>query len=531
MPLTLLNLLTLFDLCVKLELHLLNRRILVVGKHFLVNDSLFYVSNSYVSSNPYLRMRAENTPLPIYDEVKDRLPRPVWEGHNDVLACYDSTWELAFKNLRTPNAESGFVSNFIDTAFNGYLFMWDSAFIAMFGRYGSSVFNFQKTLDNFYSHQHKDGFICREICENEPGEQFQRDDPASTGPNIMAWCEWEYYQLTGDKERLANVFYPLLAYHKWLHLNRTWRDGSYWTCGLACGMDNAPRVAEGYDNYSSHGHAIWVDACIQMVISGKALIEMGKILGHEEDIDWLEQEVSMLTELINEKLWSEDDAFYYDMWRDGLSGVKSIGAYWSLLADIVPAERLPRLISHLENPREFKRPHRVPSLSADHPQYREDGSYWRGAVWAPTNYMVLKGLERVGYNELAHEIGCNTLDNVVDVFVKTGTLWENYSPEHQSPGQPAKADFVGWTGLIPIAVLIEYVIGITADAQNNEIVWRINLTERHGVERYPFGGKVVELLCEARDNADEEPCVTVKCDTSVKVRVIWNGKEKIICTQ
>ena len=222
-----------------------------------------------------------------------------------------------------------------------------------------------------------------------------------------------------------------------------------------------------------------------------------------------------------------EDAYYYDMWRSGLSRVKTIGAYWALLADIVPPERLPRFIAHLENPKEFNRPHRVPTLSADHPDYHEDGHYWKGSVWAPTNYMVLKGLDRVGYHALAHEIACNHLDNAVKVFNTTGTVWENYSSEHAKPGNPARPDFVGWTGLIPIAVLIEYVFGIQADAKNEEIVWRVNLTEEHGIEKYPFGGRFVDLHCEARENTAAEPVVTVKCDSPVRVRVIWEGGEKV----
>ncbi len=498
-------------------------------KHYLVNDSLFYAANPYVEKNPYLHMSAEKAALPKYDEIKDQLPRPIWDGHEDALTCYDKVWELAFQNLRKANGAGGFVSNFIDTAFNGYLFMWDSSFIVMFGRYAGKVFDFQKTLDNFYSHQHRDGFICREICESEPGEQFQRDDPASTGPNIMPWSEWENYLLTGDKERLERIFYPLLAYHKWLQMNRTWRDGTYWSCGLACGMDNQPRVAEGYDEYCSHGHSVWTDACIQMVMSGKILVEIGKIIGREEDTHWLEDEIARLTAIINEKLWSEEDAFYYDMDRENqLSGVKTIGAYWALLADIVPEERLPGFIAHLENPKEFKRPHRVPTLSADHPQYREDGGYWLGGVWAPTNYMLLRGLRKVGYNQLAYDIALNTLENVVDVFKETGTVWENYAPEKKAPGGPAKPDFVGWTGLIPVAVLIEFVLGINADMQRDEIVWRISRTERHGIENYPFGDKSVDLICEARDSIEEEPQVTVHCATPVKVRIIWNGGEKLV---
>ena len=122
-----------------------------MAKHFLVNDSIFYADNPYVEKNPFINMTAEDTPLPTFAESRDKLPMPIWENHPDVLECYYKAWEIAFGNLRKPCAKAGFVSNFIDTAFNGYLFMWDSSFIVMFGRYGSHVFNFQKTLDNVIS--------------------------------------------------------------------------------------------------------------------------------------------------------------------------------------------------------------------------------------------------------------------------------------------------------------------------------------------------------------------------------------------
>ena len=95
-----------------------------------------------------------------------------------------------------------------------------------------------------------------------------------------------------------------------------------------------------------------------------------------------------------------------------------------MLANLVPKERLDAFVAHLENENEFKRPHRVPTLSADHPAYRADGGYWCGGVWAPTTYMVLKGLRKNGYDNLAYDIACNHLENVVSVFRQTGTLWE-----------------------------------------------------------------------------------------------------------
>jgi GTP-binding protein Era len=43
---------------------------------------------------------------------------------------------------------------------------------------------------------------------------------------------------------------------------------------------------------------------------------------------------------------------------------------------IVPRERLPRFGAHLESESEFKRVHRVPSLSADTAGYDPDGGLW-----------------------------------------------------------------------------------------------------------------------------------------------------------
>ena len=94
----------------------------------------------------------------------------------------------------------------MDTAFNDCLFMWDSAFILAFGRYGRRAFDFQRTLDNLYAKQHADGFICREIGTLDGLDRFERFDPASTGPNAVSWSEWEHYMSTGDRERLSRVF-------------------------------------------------------------------------------------------------------------------------------------------------------------------------------------------------------------------------------------------------------------------------------------------------------------------------------------
>ena len=259
---------------------------------------------------------------------------------------------------------------------------------------------------------------------------------------------------------------------------------------------------------------------------------MAKILGRENepDVKALEEESVFLRKFINEKLWCEKDAYYYDMYRDGsLNGMKTIGAYWALLAGIVPDERLDRFVAHLDNPDEFKRPNRVPSLSASDKNYSPVGDYWNGSVWAPTNYMVLKGLDKHGYNKLAYEIACDNLKNVTEVYEKTGTLWENYSPETADRGSCSRDKFVGWSGLFPISIMFEYVFGIRPAASKNTIVWHVNRTERHGIERYPFKGEAIDLVCAERKTADERPVITVNSPKPVKIELHWgDGKTEII---
>jgi hypothetical protein len=58
-------------------------------------------------------------------------------------------------------------------------------------------------------------------------DRFHRFDPASTGPNILAWCEWEYWLNFGDRGRLTRVFPVLLAYHRWCKRYRTWYDPGF----------------------------------------------------------------------------------------------------------------------------------------------------------------------------------------------------------------------------------------------------------------------------------------------------------------
>ena len=487
-----------------------------------------HIKNRYVDENIFLRQKADTSDIPVFSVIKNLLPQPLWPAQPDVIACYWKTWEIAFSNIHRPDAENKFISPFIDAAFNGNIFMWDSGFMLIFGKYGLRAFDFRGTLNNFYAKQHPDGFICREIRESDGGDNFERFDPSSTGPNILPWTEWEYYLNFNDTLRLRSVFPPLLAYYQWFNKYRTWPDGTYFSSGWGCGMDNQPRVPKGENPEWGHGRMSWIDITMQEIYAGSLLVEMAKTIHREKDVRDIERETSELKTFVNRYMWDESTAFYYDRFSNGaLSSVKSIAAFWALQANVADGEKANRFIRHLCDTGEFARTHRVPSLAADQPGYNPDGGYWLGSVWAPTNYMVLRGLTNYHRDSLAYEIALNHLDNVVSVFNNTDALWENYAPDKVQGNN--KKNLVGWTGLVPITVLFEYVFGLRPNVPNNTLVWDIRMTDEFGVRKYPYGKNgSIDLLCRKRDKLSDEPVVQVVSNINFILKLFWKGGSRTL---
>jgi hypothetical protein len=490
-----------------------------------------YVDNPFAEENPFrVQSRRSVKPWPRFEQAAaEVLPLPHYPAKPAVLACYLRCWEIAFANFRRATDENGFVSDYSSTMFEESLFLWDSVFITLFGRYGDRSWKFQRTLDNFYAKQHPDGGICRQFREEDGSECFARFDPAGTGPNVLGFSEWEYFRFFRDEDRLARVFPALVAYGQWNRRYRTWPNGSYWGTGWASGMINQPRTPEGSHLWYDHAHRTWVDTNLQQVLANRVLLDMADVLGRRDEIRDVEEENAALVPWINQHLWDDSTGFYHDLERNQsrVVGVKTIGAYWALLADAVPRERIERFVAHLDVEAEFKRVHRIPSLSADTDGYDPDGGLWLGGVWAPTNYMVLRGLSRHGYSDLAYEIACNHYFHVIESFAKTGNVWEHLAPDAPAEGRGRK-NFVGWTGITPIAILFEYILGLEADPGSRRLIWNLRTTDEIGVQRYPFGASgSIDLLSKSRASPSDPPQIIARTNETVSLELIWPGGRRI----
>jgi glycogen debranching enzyme len=256
-------------------------------------------------------------------------------------------------------------------------------------------------------------------------------------------------------------------------------DGLFFSDALGSGMDNIKRYPEGWEDdgngiplhqlhpdifdynglnpkWNRQGRS--VDFSAQMVLFARQLIRIGNLVGktkHEERLARIAAETSSA---INAHRWSETDGCYYDLGYGDQIKRMHIGMFWTLWAGVAPRPRQTRLIAHLTDPARFWRTVPVASMPADSLDFEATGGYWRGGVWAPTNYMVLRGLEACGRSDLARRLALSYYSCVAEVYRRTATFWENYAPDAPTPGYPAKPDFCGWSALAPIALWHEYVV-------------------------------------------------------------------------
>jgi hypothetical protein len=462
------------------------------------------------------------TPLPLFDRYQAQLPEPIFDRKPAYIDFYYQAWKIGFAHFKQPHPNSPLVANFIDEAFNENIFLWDMSFSTMWGNYAHDIFPGIKGLDNFYHLQLADGEIVREIGEadgklgvkgwSEPGTEGSLNHP------MLAWAELESYKITADKTRLGLVYEPLIKYRNSFSKIYHPASGLYLTDKGA--MDDSPRNDE---------LLCGVDVAAEMVIFDRWLAEIADILGKQRDAKKFTRRADSYAAFINEKLWDDETGFYYDWGKNNQRmTMRTIAAFWPMLGGIPNQQQFQRLLTHLNNPEEFNTPHRVPTHPVNERGFA--GNYWDGGVWAPTNTMVIQGLERYHHFALAHEIALNHLDNTTQVFLDTGTAWENYQPLAIKKGMKARPDFIGWSGLAPINYLIQYAIGIRINAPSNEITWRINELGRHGIKNLRYGSNThrqntLSLIAEARTHADDDLVINLSCNQPFRLNIVIAGKQ------
>ena len=305
--------------------------------------------------------------------------------------------------------------------------LWDSAFSALGCRHLDPLLA-QDVLRAVLARQRANGHIAGAYEAKEPKPRAER-----TNPPILAWSAWHLHRHYPDLDFLAEVYPALRAYLAWNRDHRTVGRKSLllgwlmWSPGYCyeSGWDNSPRFDTGHPQAS-------IDFNCYAVGELRALAEIARAQGHEWEAEEWHAKAEELAVRINDFLWDEETGFYYDREPNGTwVRVKTPAGLLPLFAGVANKAQAERLIEHLTNPLEFWTHMPVPTVALDEPAYEPD--MWRGPVWVNFNHLVIEGLRRYGYDDVAEELRERTLVEVDRWYQTTGCLWEFYDAKGVIP--------------------------------------------------------------------------------------------------
>jgi len=181
------------------------------------------------------------------------------------------------------------------------------------------------------------------------------------------------------------------------------------------GMDNSPRFDKAW-----HLDAPDFNAYLAMECE-----HLAEFLPSER-AEWLELH-QRLCRLVNERLWSDKIGMYcdYDVEQNCRTEVMASSGFMPLICGAANKQQAASMAAHLTNPETFGTPLRIPSIpKCETAFYSKD--MWRGPVWAPVNYLVVLGLRRYGYHELAADIMRDFMNEQAKWYCICGSLFEYY---------------------------------------------------------------------------------------------------------
>ena len=289
------------------------------------------------------------------------------------------------------------------------------------------------------------------------------------------------------KVRLRRAISSMQRFADWVDANRAVKDKDgkfigYWTSNLGSGSDNAPRGA-GNANKAHFAEQGWVDLLAQQVRLYQDMTHMWRELGENARAGNTEQRARELKSLLDSRYWNPALGFYFDLINDGKgvfhqdSGVATQASFWPLLTGGLTREQTDLFVKNWMTPDNFGGVFPAASLSSHHPDYRDEGGYWRGGRWPPSAAVLSRGFENQDRWDQAFMVSRDFVARMSDVAhdhqKSEGkfTVYEFYGVKKEKQGQftpivgvqenhQTREDFAGW-GKTPVTYnLVRYVLGV-----------------------------------------------------------------------
>jgi hypothetical protein len=298
-----------------------------------------------------------------------------------------------------------------------HMWLWDSAFHSLGARHIDPELG-RDCIRAVLTKQRSSGFIPHTLAPDH------REDSDMTQPPVLSCATWELHALNPDRDFLAEVYPGLKEYLAWdlTNMDRLQTGLLQWQFpGPDSGMDNSPRFDKGPDFDALDLNCFTVNEC-------QYLQSMAEEIGLEDEAQmWEKLRVGLIAK-INDRLWNEKEGFYLDRRKNGSwVGVKTVDGFLPLTTGVATEDRARIIVEdHLTREEEFWPAFPVPSVALNEKTFELD--MWRGPTWINYNWMIIRGLRRYDFDDVADEIETRSIGEISKWRSKRSSIYEFYDP-------------------------------------------------------------------------------------------------------
>jgi putative isomerase len=335
------------------------------------------------------------------------------------------------------------------------VWQWDAYFHALAYRH-VDVQLAQDQIRVLLDHQREDGMIPDAV--HDEGTVTHLTFPVDadvTKPPLAAWVAWKLYESNGDREFLDEIYEALVRCNRWW-FEKNDLDGN----GLceyhhpySSGLDNSPLWDEGVPVEAP-------DLNTYLCLQQEALARIAAAIGEREAARSWAKGAEALAHRMIDQLWDPAAGLFWAVRRPGGERVRARTPFslFPLITGRMPPDIAARLVAHLTDEKQFWPSYPVPTVSLDDPAY-DPLQMWRGPTWVNVNYLLVEGLQRSGYGDLA----CTLRRRTLAMMLGAGDIYEYYHPETGQPPPKAASTF-GWSSALFIEMALQEAVCAQTEA-------------------------------------------------------------------
>jgi glycogen debranching enzyme len=188
-----------------------------------------------------------------------------------------------------------------------------------------------------------------------------------------------------------------------------------------------------------------------LILQYDHLAKMAAEIGLSDDAQRWTREAEAMTRRLIDLRWDEEMGLFPSMRGDQRIDVLTPLSLFPLITGRMPKPIADRLVAHLSDEKTFWTHFPVPTVAQNDPKH-DPMTMWRGPVWVNINYLLIDGLLRAGYPDVARQLRRRTLDMVMGA----NDIYEYYHPVTGEKPPRAVSTF-GWSSALFIDLVLQEI--------------------------------------------------------------------------